>query len=120
MVGPKEFEVATEIGLGVKFDVEPGEGLAVGCANTVDVGLVDGIGLLNRFMGFGDSLGFDPPKLNNPQRNPGFLTFCCIDSELRSRLLQNKYLPEGAVSECYSTRTKVLESSPGLVVNQER
>jgi len=74
-----------ETGLVVGLDVVPGEGLAAGFANTVDVGLV-GIGLLNRLAGLGGSLGFDPANLKSPQRNPCFLTFCYIYSELGSRL----------------------------------
>ena len=85
-VGPKEFEVATEIGLAEKLETEPAVGLAVGYANTVDAGLVDGIGLLNLLAGFGGSLGFDPPKLKSPQRNPVFLTLCYRDNGLRSQL----------------------------------
>ena len=80
-----EFDVAMDIGLDVKLDVVPGEGLAVGFANMVDVGLV-GIGLLNLLAGLGGSLGFDPPNPKIPQRNPRFLTFCCTDNGLRSRL----------------------------------
>ena len=75
-----EFDAAMEIGLAEKLDVE---GLAVGFANKVDVGLV-GIGLLNLLVGLGGSLGFDPPKLKSPQRNPRFLTFCYTDNWLGS------------------------------------
>jgi len=83
-----EFDVATEIGLAVKFGVGPRAGPVVGFANTVDTGLVDGIGLLNLLVGLGagGSFGFDFPNLKIPQRNPRFLAFCCIDNGLGSRL----------------------------------
>ena len=77
-----EFDATMEAGLVVKLDVE---GLAVGFANMVDVGLV-GIGLLNLLAGLGGSLGFDPPNPKIPQNKPRFLTFCYTDNGLGSGL----------------------------------
>lgn len=118
-LGTTEFDVAMEIGLVVKLDVVPGDGLAVGFANPEGAGLV-GIGLLNLLGGLGGSLGFDPPNLKIPQRNPRFLTFCYTDNGLGSRLYEKKYSPEGGGSGGYSTVEKGLVSSPGPYVNQER